>query len=94
MRAVDQGRRALLRGALASAGAAMLGGALPRPALAASCAAEGQRVVSIGGAVTEILYDLGLEDRIVAVDTTSTAPARALAQKPNVGYMRALSAEA
>ena len=51
------------------------------------------RIVSIGGAVTEILYDLGLEDRIVAVDTTSTAPARALAQKPNVGYMRALSAE-
>ncbi len=51
------------------------------------------RIVSIGGAVTEILYDLGLEDRIVAVDTTSTAPARALAEKPNVGYMRALSAE-
>ncbi len=51
------------------------------------------RIVSIGGAVTEILYDLGLEDRIVAVDTTSTAPARALADKPNVGYMRALSAE-
>lgn len=51
------------------------------------------RIVSIGGAVTEILYDLGLEDRIVAVDTTSTAPARALAEKPNVGYMRALAAE-
>ncbi len=51
------------------------------------------RIVSIGGAVTEILYDLGLEDRIVAIDTTSTAPARALAEKPNVGYMRALSAE-
>lgn len=51
------------------------------------------RVVSIGGAVTEILYDLGLEDRIVAVDTTSTAPPRALTDKPNVGYMRALSAE-
>jgi iron complex transport system substrate-binding protein len=51
------------------------------------------RVVSVGGAVTEILYDLGLEDRIVAIDTTSTAPARALTDKPNVGYMRALSAE-
>lgn len=51
------------------------------------------RIVSIGGAVTEILYDLGLEDRIVAVDTTSTAPPRALAEKPNVGYMRALAAE-
>jgi iron complex transport system substrate-binding protein len=51
------------------------------------------RVVSIGGTVTEILYDLGLEDRVVAVDTTSTEPPRALTEKPNVGYMRALSAE-
>lgn len=51
------------------------------------------RVVSIGGAVTEILYALGLSDRIVAVDTTSLYPAEALKQKPSVGYMRALSAE-
>jgi iron complex transport system ATP-binding protein len=51
------------------------------------------RIVSIGGAVTEILYALGLEDRIVAVDTTSVYPERALAEKPNVGYMRQLSPE-
>ncbi len=51
------------------------------------------RIVSVGGAVTEILYALGLADRIVAVDTTSLYPAEALRQKPNVGYMRALSAE-
>lgn len=51
------------------------------------------RVVSIGGAVTEILYALGLEDRIVGVDTTSLYPAAALRDKPNVGYMRQLSAE-
>lgn len=51
------------------------------------------RVVSVGGAVTEILYALGLEDRIVAVDTTSLYPPRALAEKPDVGYMRALSPE-
>jgi iron complex transport system substrate-binding protein len=51
------------------------------------------RVVSIGGAITEILYDLGLDGSVVAVDTTSTEPPRALAEKPNVGYMRALSAE-
>lgn len=35
------------------------------------------RIVSIGGAVTEILYALGVQDRIVAVDTTSTFPAEA-----------------
>jgi iron complex transport system substrate-binding protein len=51
------------------------------------------RIVSIGGAVTEILYALGAEDRIVAVDTTSLYPSKAMAEKPNVGYMRQLSAE-
>lgn len=51
------------------------------------------RIVSIGGAVTEILYALGADDRIVAVDTTSLYPAKAMQEKPNVGYMRQLSAE-
>ena len=54
---------------------------------------DASRIVSVGGAITEILYALGLADRIVAVDTTSLFPAEALRQKPNVGYMRALSAE-
>ena len=51
------------------------------------------RVVTIGGAATEIAYALGLGDRIVAVDTSSTFPPEALATKPNVGYIRALSPE-
>ncbi len=51
------------------------------------------RIVSIGGAVTEILYALGLQDKIVGIDTTSLYPPKALAEKPNVGYMRQLSAE-
>jgi iron complex transport system substrate-binding protein len=34
--------------------------------------------VAIGGDVTEILYDLGAEAHIVAVDTTSLFPANAL----------------
>lgn len=51
------------------------------------------RIVSVGGAVTEILYALGLQDRIVGIDTTSLYPPQALGQKPNVGYMRQLSAE-
>ncbi|UIJ72612.1 hemin ABC transporter substrate-binding protein [Aurantimonas sp. HBX-1] len=55
--------------------------------------AEPQRVITIGGAITEILYALGEEDRVVAVDTTSLYPPEALAEKPNVGYMRQLSAE-
>lgn len=51
------------------------------------------RIVSVGGAVTEILYDLGKQDRIVGIDTTSLFPPDALRSKPNVGYMRQLSAE-
>ena len=55
-------------------------------------AAEPQRIVSVGGAVTEILYALGEGERIAAVDTTSLYPPEAKAH-PNVGYIRALSAE-
>jgi iron complex transport system substrate-binding protein len=51
------------------------------------------RIVSVGGAVTEILYALGLESRIIAVDSTSLYPPRAHAEKPSVGYMRQLSPE-
>jgi iron complex transport system substrate-binding protein len=51
------------------------------------------RVVSIGGSATEILYALGLEDRVVAVDITSLYPPEALQEKPSVGYVRSLSAE-
>ena len=51
------------------------------------------RIVSIGGAVTEILYALGMDDKIVAIDTTSLYPTRAAKEKKNVGYMRQLSPE-
>ena len=50
------------------------------------------RIVSIGGAVTEIVHALGEEHRLVARDATSTWPPEAEAL-PDVGYMRALSAE-
>jgi heme transport system substrate-binding protein len=55
--------------------------------------ADPARIVSIGGAITEILYALGFEDRLAGVDSTSFYPAAALRDKPNVGYMRQLSAE-
>ena len=50
------------------------------------------RIVSIGGSVTEIIYALGEEDRLVARDTTSVYPDMAL-KLPDVGYIRALAAE-
>ncbi|HVV94408.1 MAG TPA: ABC transporter substrate-binding protein [Hyphomicrobiales bacterium] len=51
-----------------------------------------RRVVVIGGALTEIAYRLGQQGRIVAVDQTSLYPPEAR-KKPDVGYMRTLSAE-
>jgi len=50
------------------------------------------KLVTIGGAVTEIVYALGEGDRLVARDSTSMYPEEAL-KLPDVGYMRALSPE-
>lgn len=51
-----------------------------------------QRIVAVGGELTEIVYALGAEARLVGVDTTSQWPAATRAL-PKVGYMRTLSAE-
>lgn len=59
---------------------------------AAAKAQTAERIVSVGGAVTEIIYALGEQDRIVAVDTTSIFP-RETDALPKVGYMRQLAAE-
>ncbi|QIG48517.1 ABC transporter substrate-binding protein [Nordella sp. HKS 07] len=50
------------------------------------------RILSIGGDVTEIIHELGEGRRVIATDTTSTFPPAVLAL-PKVGYMRALSTE-
>jgi len=52
-----------------------------------------RRIISVGGAVTEILYRLGKAEEIVGVDSTSLFPGEALRTKANVGYVRALGAE-
>lgn len=54
--------------------------------------AAADRIVSIGGEVTEIVYALGAGGRLVAVDSTSAYPPAA-GLLPNVGYMRQLSPE-
>ncbi|MSE18987.1 ABC transporter substrate-binding protein, partial [Pantoea agglomerans] len=55
-----------------------------------SLAAE--RVVSIGGDVTQIIYALDAQSQLVARDSTSLRPAQA-ARLPDVGYIRQLNAE-
>lgn len=54
--------------------------------------AKGQRIVAIGGSVTEIVYALGEQGRLAGRDSTSVYPEAALAL-PDVGYMRAISPE-
>ena len=80
----DPGRRCALRVLSASAGVAML------PAWAQSPPAP--RLVTISGAITEVVYALGAEAQLVGTDTTSLYPLAAL-KTPKVGYMRQLSAE-
>ena len=64
-------------------------------ALAASFPASAHkplRIVAVGSSITEIVYALGAEKLLVGVDTTSLYP-NAARSLPQVGYMRALSAE-
>jgi iron complex transport system substrate-binding protein len=78
------------RGAISLASVLAFG--LPLAVPFSAAAQEAKRIVSIGGTVTEIIYALGQGDRVVAVDTTSLYPAEASA-KPNIGYVRQVSAE-
>lgn len=51
-----------------------------------------QRIVSLGGSVTEIAVALGARDRLIGRDTTSNYPGE-VTDLPDVGYIRALSPE-
>lgn len=83
--------------ALKKMGAGALALAAPMQVLAAVSDAgkplvKARRIVSVGGALTEIVYALDAQAELVGVDTTSLYPATA--QKlPQVGYARTLSAE-
>lgn len=50
------------------------------------------RVIAAGGSVAEIIHALGAGDRLIARDTTSSFPPQ-VAALPDIGYVRALSAE-
>jgi len=54
--------------------------------------ASHKRIVSIGGSITEIIFALGEEDRLIARDSTSVFPKEALSL-PDVGYIRQLAPE-
>ena len=83
--------------ALKKMGAGAVALAAPMQVLAAAADAgkprtAARRIVSVGGALTEIVYALDAQAELVGVDTTSLYPTTAQ-QLPQVGYARTLSAE-
>ena len=54
---------------------------------------ENGKIVSLSGFISEVLYDLGLEQQIIARDVTSTYP-ESLATLPNLGHVSQLNTEA
>ena len=78
-------RRRLLRGVVALPWVSAMGAG-------AAWAARPARIVSLGGALTEVVYLLGAQGQLVGTDTTSLFPEAAL-KTAKVGYMRQLSAE-
>jgi iron complex transport system substrate-binding protein len=51
-----------------------------------------EKLVSAGGTLTELIYALGADDQLVAVDQSSLYPLEAR-ELPSVGYYREMSAE-
>jgi iron complex transport system substrate-binding protein len=52
-----------------------------------------ERIVPLNGDIAEIVFALGLGDRVVGVDTSALYPPRRVASLPKIGYQRTLSAE-
>lgn len=78
---------------LQQAGALAMASAWPVPLLwAADNLVSAKRIVSVGGALTEIIYALGGSQRLVGIDTTSLYP-EAATKLPSIGYARTLSSE-
>lgn len=80
------------RSLLAGGGALVLFGLSGCGGTPAEAEARAMRIVAVGSDVTEILFALGLDAEVIAVDETSLYPPAANAL-PKVGYLRALSAE-
>jgi iron complex transport system substrate-binding protein len=88
---VNHDRRNILVKSASAAGWMALGlDALAQ--LPTATTSRAMRLISIGGALTEIVYLLKANTELVGVDTTSIYPAAAT-RLPNVGYARSLSAE-
>lgn len=56
-------------------------------------AVSNEKIVSLNGAITETLADLGYENNLVGVDVTSTYPATVKEKAKDLGHVRSLSIE-
>ncbi|MDW8145627.1 MAG: hypothetical protein RMJ48_04905 [Roseiflexaceae bacterium] len=52
-----------------------------------------ERIVSLNGDITEIIFALGMGDYVVGVDSSATYPPERTKTLPNIGYQRRLNAE-
>ncbi len=52
-----------------------------------------ERIVSLNGDITEIIFALGMGEYVVGVDSSSTYPPERTKALPDIGYQRRLSAE-
>ena len=86
MNSIDMSRRASLQ----KLGTGLA--AVAVPAWAAPQAAPAKRLVSLSGALTEVVYLLNAQGMLVGTDTTSLFP-EAAQKTTKVGYVRQLSAE-
>jgi iron complex transport system substrate-binding protein len=88
---MNHGRRNILLKSASAAGWMGLGlEAIAHERTAIS--SKAMRLISIGGALTEIIYLLKADTELVGVDTTSIYPTAAT-RLPNIGYARSLSSE-
>lgn len=85
-------RKTMLRKLRTLIAAAAALAALPAAANTVDKIEDTSRLVAVGGSITEIVYALGEEGKLIARDSTGVYPPQALAL-PDVGYMRALSPE-
>lgn len=69
-----------------------VGESQPSPKEAQAALPGNPRIVTVGGAATEIVFALGRGDDVVAVDLSSTYP-RQVRELPQVGYVRSISPE-
>lgn len=88
---MNHGRRSILVKSVTAAGWMGLG-LEPFGRERTGTSSNAMRLISIGGALTEIIYLLKADTELVGVDTTSIYPTAAT-RLPNIGYARSLSSE-